>query len=164
MNKIIEANLFLAAGLMMVLSFCQGSQAVITFLIAVVFTPDCDTFIMVPECHNSFMVVSDTVGQYTGLKDKNGKRIFEGDICRNTRTGEIVSVKWHGTMAGYVWNKRRADGFLFDFGELFRACDKYEVIGTSPDKRGMPLSCMGMAARFATSMVTTNSAGSISPI
>ena len=74
-----------------------------------------------------------TVGQYTGLKDKNGKRIFEGDICRNTRTGEIVSVKWHGTMAGYVWDKRRADGFLFDFGELFRACDKYEVIGNIHD-------------------------------
>ena len=74
-----------------------------------------------------------TIGQYTGLEDKNGKRIFEGDICRNTRTGEIVSVKWHGTMAGYVWNKRRADGFLFDFGELFRACDKYEVIGNIHD-------------------------------
>ena len=78
-----------------------------------------------------------TVGQYTGLKDKNGKRIFEGDICRNTRTGEIVSVKWHGTMAGYVWNKRRADGFLFDFGELFRACDKYEVIGNIHDNPEM---------------------------
>ena len=79
------------------------------------------------------VVYSETVSQYTGLKDKNGKRIFEGDICRNTRTGEIVSVKWHGTMAGYVWNKRRADGFLFDFGELFRACDKYEVIGNIHD-------------------------------
>ena len=81
----------------------------------------------------TYEVDRETVGQYTGLKDKNGKRIFEGDICRNTRTGEIVSVKWHGTMAGYVWNKRRADGFLFDFGELFRACDKYEVIGNIHD-------------------------------
>ena len=83
------------------------------------------------------LVDQSTVGQYTGLKDKNGKRIFEGDICRNTRTGEIVSVKWHGTMAGYVWNKMRADGFLFDFGELFRACDKYEVIGNIHDNPEM---------------------------
>ena len=75
-----------------------------------------------------------TVGQYTGLTDKNGKRIFDGDICRNTKTGEIVSVKWHGTMVGYVWSKPRNDNkCLYDFGELFRVYDKYEVIGNIHD-------------------------------
>lgn len=83
---------------------------------------------------NKYAVYPETIGQYTGLRDKNGTRIFEGDICRNTKTGEIVSVKWHGTMAGYVWSKPRNDNKnLYDFGELFRVYDKYEVIGNIHD-------------------------------
>ena len=36
-------------------------------------------------------------------------------------------------------------------------------IGSSPASSGVPVSCIGTAARFAISIVTTNSIGSISP-
>lgn len=82
----------------------------------------------------SYVVIPETVGQYTGLTDKNGKRIFEGDICLNTKTGEIVAVKWSGVFAGFVWHKpKKENSKLFDFGELYRVSDKFEVIGNIHD-------------------------------
>lgn len=76
----------------------------------------------------TYIVIPETVGEYTGLTDKNGKKIFEGDIVKVEGSRNVYEVRWNETLTGY-WYYR--SGCFFSM--LTSNC---EVIGTIYDVGG----------------------------
>ena len=60
---------------------------------------------------NEIEVIPETVGQYTGLTDKNGDKIFDSDVVDILTENEEVGVVTYDEGCFYV----KADGFSVDF-------------------------------------------------
>lgn len=53
-----------------------------------------------------YKVFTKTVGQFTGWFDKNGKKIFEGDIIQNVTEGKTAVVQWFSEHSAFMlWCK-----------------------------------------------------------
>ena len=80
-------------------------------------------------------VLPETVGQYTGETDKNGKKIFEGDIVRT----HLYNGKYYEEITGVITYAEGHMGFgihnisesEIDFIDAFH--DPLEVIGNAID-------------------------------
>ena len=84
------------------------------------------------EWFNTFRmtkVVPETVGQYTSFTDKNGKRIFEGDIIRKTNEGRHPEI----FTANIYTNFPSKEEVHYGPCERFTESCEYEIIGNIHD-------------------------------
>ena len=70
--------------------------------------------------------------QYTGLKDKNGEEIYEGDIVSFSGIKDDKGVvEWCNEYVGYILNAKN------NYAERFDEVDKLKVLGNIYENKGL---------------------------
>ena len=76
-----------------------------------------------------YSVIPETVGQYTGLTDKNGKRIFEGDIVSLVKHDGLIYKVVYVPCRYELINSKGVNCFVLD---IYKS-ENIEVIGNIHD-------------------------------
>lgn len=82
----------------------------------------------------TFAVAPDTVGQYTGFLDKDGKEVYEGDILRYNNS--TFAVEWSEDLGAFTLRPIREKGKCDDIplGVILKYI-RFIIIGNIHDKQ-----------------------------
>ncbi|SBV91827.1 YopX family protein [uncultured Dysgonomonas sp.] len=85
-----------------------------------------------------FEVIPETVGQFTGLTDKNGKEIFEGDIIQdNNGIGVIMWFQTAWGIASYAYGYNGLKSYTAVDSFYSKETKEWTVIGNIHDNHSL---------------------------
>ena len=92
---------------------------------------DVECQIVSPDEGKVETVDCNSVGQYTGLYDKDGKEVYEGDILKLLTEDDIfVKIVWDKKVAGYLY-KNGNDGIMVVYDH--EISDNFIIVGNIYD-------------------------------